>query len=86
MSAFTARTKSMNKASASEKILAALPAKEIIWVRMKRLNGDVFVVASTVERTSYSLYQVMESGFKRMAKSTNPKEFDMIVYPEETSQ
>ena len=86
MSASAPRTKSTNKASASEKILAALPAKETTWVRMKSVTGDVFLIASTSERSLYCLYQVMEDGFKRVAKSENPKEFDMIVYPEVTSQ
>lgn len=83
MSAPARRTKSTNKESGSEKTLAKLPAKETSWVRMTNSNGDVFIVTATPERTIYFLYQVVEDGFKRIAKSTNPRELDTIVYPPE---
>lgn len=81
VSASTRRTKDTSKVSKPEKTLAALPTKELAWVRMKTLSGDVFILTATQERTTYTLYQVVADGFQRIAKSTSPKELDAIVYP-----
>ena len=80
MSASVRHTKDMSRASKPEKVVAALPAKETSWVRMKNTDGDVFVITATPDRTSYNLYQVVTEGLRKIAKSPNPKELDAIVY------
>lgn len=80
------RMKSTNMPLESEKILTALPVRETSWVKMTNLKGEKFVITSPKERTIYLLYQVMDNDFKKITKSVNPKELDMIVYPDQVSQ
>ena len=82
----SSRMKTTNTPLESEKILTALPTKEIPWVKMTNSKGERFVITSPKERTTYLLYQVMDSGFKKITRSVNPKELDMIVYPDQVSQ
>ena len=86
VSARSPRTKSSSKESGSEKTLDRLPVKEKAWVRMKDANENIFVTTANPDRTIFTLYQVVENGFVKVAKAANPKELDAIVYPLEMSQ
>lgn len=86
MSARSPRMKSSSKESGSEKILDRLPAKEKSWVRMKDANENIFVTTANPDRTTFTLYRVVENGFVKVAKASNPKELDAIVYPPEMPQ
>lgn len=64
-----------------------IPGKEIQWTEYRKFKDEqsypTHIVTSNPERTLYYLYQIMEGGYEKIAKSKNPNDFDNIVFPKE---
>ena len=43
-------------------------------------SGKVYIISNNPLKSKYTLWEVLENGYRRLCSSENPLEFDSIIY------